>query len=229
MNETVNNTVEMTTEEKVVENATVNCENESVTPDIEQKLSFFARVKEFFRKFLVGLKRRPQNIAIFVYLIALVLFSFNLKKVALSTLYINTNPMGLAQFAIMLFSILGFVAMIGSYPKRQKPKYVMIALFVVMMAIIFVFEIVYKVKLSAGIDRHIADCAGDAAKINEFMTKYSYLYDVNGMTTAHLTVLGLSIVLFVAAPLIGKLLKLINTSVNVEYTTQMAEIEREDD
>ena len=43
---------------------------------------FLAGVKEFFRKRMVSLKRKPQTIALLGLLIAFVYYSFNLTKIS---------------------------------------------------------------------------------------------------------------------------------------------------
>ena len=65
--------------------------------------------KEFIRKFLVSIKRQPQNIAMFVLLVGFVFFSLNLTSISDTTALINTANMGQCEFCIMLFSILSFV------------------------------------------------------------------------------------------------------------------------
>ena len=59
---------------------------------------------EFFRKWMVALKRKPQMIALTVLAAAFVYYSLNLTQVSNTTAKIYGNGMGLASFATMLFS-----------------------------------------------------------------------------------------------------------------------------
>lgn len=186
------------------------------------------RIKEFFRKFLVSLKRRPQNIAMFVYIVGLLIYTLNLTSVSNTTAYIQKTPMGLCGFVAVLFSVLGFVCMINVYPKRQKPKYVMLVLFFIMSACIIVADIVYGARLNEGIDAHLATFT-TAEQIAQFKIKYSYCYTVRGMLIAHMIIVAVSAVTFAVSPLIGKALKKIDTSVKVEYNSDIGTIDGEDD
>ncbi len=201
----------------------------SSTPASQSKVKlFFGKIKEFFRKTLVGLKRRPHNIALVVYVVALLVYTLNLTSVSNTTAYIQKTPMGLCAFVSVLFSMLGFVAMINVYPKRQKPKYLMLGLFFIMMICVAICDIVYRTKLIEGINAHYATFT-KPEQFTQFQTKYSYCFKVKSMLIVHIVLIAVSAALFTLAPVIGKLLKKINTSVNIEYNAQMGDIEREDD
>lgn len=186
------------------------------------------KIKEFFRKTLVGLKRRPHNIALVVYVVALLVYTLNLTLVSNTTAYIQKTPMGLCAFVSVLFSILGFVVMLNVYPKRQKTNYVMLGLFFAMMICVIACDIVYRMKLIEGINAHYATFT-KPEQFTTFQTKYSYCFKVKSMLVAHIAIVAVTCALFAFAPVIGKLLRKINTSVNIEYNAQMGNIEREDD
>ena len=61
---------------------------------------------EFLRKFIVSLKRRPQNIPFLIYIIAFCVYSLNLTNISHTTARILGKNMGLYGFITMLFSIL---------------------------------------------------------------------------------------------------------------------------
>lgn len=220
MNKSLENT-EMTAETESLNETTVN--KELKTTDKPNK--FVSWIKEFFRKFMVGLKRRPQNIAMVIYVVALLVYTLNLTAVSDSTAYINKSNMGLCQFVAVLFSILGFVCMINVYPRRAKTNYIMLAIFFVMMIIVIVCDIIYRGQLMEGI--YVTHSA-DLVKA-DWLTKYSYLFTVKSMLVAHVILIGVAFLAFALAPLIGKLLSKVNTSVDIEYTDNMGAIEREDD
>ena len=76
-------------------------------------------IKEFIRKRIVALKRKPQTIALLAFALAFVYYSLNLTKISDTTAYINLPGMGLAGFATMLFSILLMVCFMNAFPHRH--------------------------------------------------------------------------------------------------------------
>ncbi len=235
MNESLEKT-EMT--ETVSLNEDQEQQNSEITAkdDTQKKPNkFVAWIKEFFRKFMVGLKRRPQNIAMVIYIVALLVYTLNLTSVSNSTARIQGDNMGLCQFVAVLFSILGFVCMINVYPRRHKPNYVMLAIFFVMMIAVVACDLLYRTQLLKGVPRSYIDeykLPKDTIVTSypqEFIDKYTYLFTVQGMLIAHIILIGVASLAFGLAPFIGKLLAKIDTSVNVEYNTEMGTIEREDE
>ena len=91
-----------------------------------------AKLKESLRRFFVFLKKNPPIIPIAALAAAFLIYSLNLTAVSNTTAKIYGQHMGLCSFVSMLFMILSFVCMLGAYPKRQKPKWVMIILATVM-------------------------------------------------------------------------------------------------
>lgn len=109
--------------------------------------------KEFVRKFLVSIKRQPQNIAMFVLLVGFVFFSLNLTSISDTTALINTANMGQCEFCIMLFSILSFVVFMRSFPKRQKAKVPMVVLTFLFLGIIIFMDVVYLTRINDALTR----------------------------------------------------------------------------
>jgi len=206
----------------------VDTTNTTATGTNPEKTKKTDAVKEFLRKFVVSLKRRPQIVATVLYVIALVCYTLNLTAVSNTTAYIQKTPMGLCAFVAVLFSILGIVCMINVYPKRQKTNYVMLTLFFLMAAVIVTVDFMYRAKLIEGINAHYATFT-TKEQISEFQAKYSYCFKVKSMLIVHVILVLLSSVLFAASPLIGKALKKIDTSVKIEYNSENMIIEREDD
>lgn len=81
-----------------------------------------ARIKESFRKFLVSLKRNPQNIPLVMLLVTFLYYSLNLTDMSDTTAKIQGTGMGLAQFCIILFSLLSLVCLLNAFPRRKKPN-----------------------------------------------------------------------------------------------------------
>lgn len=90
-------------------------------------------VKEFFRKRIVALKRKPQMVALVALAIAFVYFSFNLTHVSNTTANINYPGMGLSAFVIMLFSVLSMVCFLNAFPRRKKVNLPMLVLMFAMI------------------------------------------------------------------------------------------------
>lgn len=90
-------------------------------------------VKEFFRKRIVALKRKPQMVALVTLAIAFVYFSFNLTHISNTTASINYSGMGLSAFVIMLFSVLSMVCFLNAFPRRKKVNLPMLLLMFAMI------------------------------------------------------------------------------------------------
>lgn len=225
----------MTESSKIQAEATVGSDG-TATATVAQPQNkfkgFFVRLgkgaKEFFRKRIVGLKRRPQNLAILVHVVALVLVTFNQTKISNTTATLQLSFMGLSYFVSLLLSILGFVCLFNSFPKRQKPNWVMLGLFFAMLAIIIFCDIVYYTKTSQGIINRINEYS-TADERQEFMEKFSYYYEVKSLMIAHIILVAVAGLLTGFAPLLGKLFRRINTSVNVEDNGDMDAIEVDGD
>lgn len=200
-------------------------ENLQNTTENSKQGNFRGGVKEWFRKFIVGLKRSPQNIALLFYAVALLLYTLNLTNFSNTTADINMNPMGFCVFVTVLFSILAVVCMLNTYPKREKPRYLMLCLFIVMMAVIIVCDVSYLIKVDEGIAKRLTG----AETMETLQTKYSSWFKIQRIVVVHIIMVAISTVLFALSPVIGKLLKKIDTSVNVEDNGEMAKIEREDE
>ena len=192
-------------------------------------------LKEFVRKFIVKLKRRPMNIGLVVLLVSTIVLLCslgNLSQLGLKTQY-QKNYQGLCIFIDILFGILVLVLYLNAFPKRSKnPKWVMYALTIVFMAILIGLDlylyIMWGKNRAADLLRDPDNYSywnGDAssAGINEF-----YFDAVNGVL-AHAILVFVSFMLMVFSPIIGKLLNKINTRVVLEDTQLKDKIDVEED
>lgn len=184
-----------------------------------EKTGFKFKIKEFFRKFMVSIKRNPQNIALVVLLASFLTYSLSLTNFSNTTAYINMTPMGLCEFVSMLFSILAMVCFLNAFPKRQKTKWVMVGIMFAMIAVIIAMDIVYYVKTSEG----IADCIAKDKEV------YPYCYVTQRIIIAQIVLLIVAALLVAFLPLYRPLLKKINTSIEVEGNDDMETIELEAD
>ncbi len=177
-------------------------------------------MKELTRKFLVNLKRNPQYIPLVMALIAFLVYSFNLTAVSDTTAKIQGMGMGLSQFCIMLFSLLSLVCMLNAFPRRQKANIPMVVLMYAMFGIIVFCDVHYTNMIMNALTR-----AESPIVLNE-ATKY--IASAYNMLNTHMILMGVTAVLVALLPVYSKLLRKINTSVDVEDNGEMAEIELND-
>ena len=89
--------------------------------------------KEFVRKRIVALKRKPQTISLVVLALAFLYYSLNLTKISNTTAKIQSPGMGLCGFVTMLFSILCMVCFLNAFPHRKKVNVPMLILMFLMV------------------------------------------------------------------------------------------------
>lgn len=177
-------------------------------------------IKEFFRKIVVSLKRNPSMIPLLMLLLTFVYYSFNLTLMSNTTAKIQGMGMGLSQFCIMLFSLLSLVCLLNAFPRRKKANIPMIVLMFVMFAIIIYCDIHYTNAIMAALYR-----AESPIVINETTM---YIAQAYNMLNTHMILVGVSAALILLLPVYSKLLRKINTSVEIEDNGSMAEIELND-
>lgn len=174
-------------------------------------------IKEFIRKFFVTLKRSPQNIALVALAAAFFIYSFNLSSIANTTARINSPNMGQCEFAAMLFSILAFVVFLRAFPKRQKPKMVMLVLLFVMLIGLVFADVIYLTRISQAFTREVSPIVVDEST--------AFITTAQNMVTLHIIFVAICAVLVLLLPVYGKLLKKINTSIDVEGNGDMEVID----
>lgn len=182
-------------------------------------MKFISGVREFVRKLLVGLKRKPDIIPLLALLVAFVYYSLNLTNVSDTTAKIQGTGMGLSGFVTMLFSLLSLVCCINAYPRRKPINIPMLVLMVAMLGTIIFCDVYY------------GSCIQDAVTraSNPISTaENAYILDTQGMLKVHIVIVGLSIALAVFLPLYAPLIRKINTSIEVEENGEMGELELED-
>ena len=185
---------------------------------------FGAWIKERVRKFFVVLKKNPQSIPLVALLVAFLQFSLNLTYISNTTSKLVSSRMegtnaGLAAFITMLLTILSFVCMLNAFPKRQKPKVGMIALMVIMYGVIILANLHYLSCISYALNTEI--------NTNPIIITNETKYILNARDTLSLNIvlIGITIVLVLVEPIIAKLLKKINTSIEVESNGNIGNID----
>ena len=177
-------------------------------------------IKESVRKFIVSLKRNPQSIPLVMALFAFIYYSFNLTSMSNSTAKIQGIGMGLSQFCIMLFSLLSLVCLLNAFPRRKKANIPMVVIMFIMFAIIIYCDVHYTNAIMAALTR-----AESPIVLNETT---AYIADAYNMLNTHVVMMGVTAAVVVLLPVYSKLLRKINTSVEVEGNDSMATIELND-
>ncbi len=173
--------------------------------------------KEFVRKFFVSLKRTPSTIPLVASVVAFVWYSLNLASISNTTCKINTTNMGQCEFVTMLLSILMMVVFLRCFPKREKPKYIMIGLYYLMAVAQIFCDIVYITRINKVINS--ADNPFDVNGAD------SYILKAQSVMTVHIIILIICAALVALLPIYGRLLKKINTSIDVEGNEDMNAID----
>ncbi len=164
-------------------------------------------MKEFFRKMLVSIKRNPQIFAGIVLAGAFLYYSLNLTKISNTTAKVQGRNMGLFGFITMLFSILVFVCFLNAFPKRKKANVPMLVLMYAIFAIIITADIFYRTRIA------------EAAAKEEFrrvLDENPYIFAADKVVLIHIILIIIVAVLIALMPVYGRLLKKINTSIEVE-------------
>lgn len=186
-------------------------------------VKFGTSVKEFLRKLMVTLKRRPHNLALVMTAVSFVVFSFNLTDISNTTARLGASYMGLCEFAVMLFSALSIVCLLNAFPRRQRPKVFMLVLYFAMCALIIFCNVVYYLKIEGQIagENPVFVLKADGSE--------DYILGVQSLMITHSILVGISAILVATVKLYGKLFQLVNTNVELEYTETTEKIELGDD
>lgn len=210
-------------------------------PAEDRKEGFGAKVKEFFRKKGVALKRKPQNIA-FLFLCIITVYNLitlvNYSEAIID--YAKDVPWtGLMVFITTLFSILILVAYLNTFPKLRKPKskttftmvesgvklninIPMLVLVIVMAVAMIVCDAMYfKLMYPFYLDEYVN-------KPSSSVSAMLLIKKTLNMSIAHIILLGIFLVLLLTLPLYRKLIMKINTSKVIEGNEMKEVIDTED-
>lgn len=170
-------------------------------------------MKEFIRKFFVSLKRSPQSIPLVALAAAFIFYSFRLTSISNTTARINTANMGQCEFAAMLFSILAFVCFLRAFPKRQKANKPMLILLFLMLVLLVFVDSVYLFRINEALTR-----AENTVVISDGTM---FIAEARSTVTVHIILVAVCAALLATLPLYAKLLRKINTSIDVEGNGDM--------
>lgn len=181
--------------------------------NVIDKPSFGAKVKEFFRKKTVALKRKPQTIPLVILLASTVyymLILFVLSKAIYTCAMEQTVPaVGICTFVTTLLSLLVLVSFLNAFPRNKKPNVVMIAVVFVMIAAMVACDIAYYIQMN--------NCLAsvDASSADWDPVKQGQPYII-----VHVVLLAVSAVVFALLPVIRILVNKIDTSIKIESATE---------
>ena len=176
-----------------------------------------SRKPEFFRKWMVALKRKPQMIAMAVLAAAFLVYSLNLTQISNTTAKIYGNGMGLAEFATMLLSMLSLLCFINAFPHRKKTNVPMLVLMFIMVAVIFYCDIFYGRRITEALTRADNPIVLDSTN--------TYIPNAQRMLGIHKILLAAGAALTALLPVYKPLIKRINTSVEVAANEDMGAID----
>ena len=162
---------------------------------------------ETLRKFVVSLKRKPQNIAMAALVVSFLVYSLNLTSISNTTAKIQGTGMGFTGFCTMLFSILSFVCFLNAFPYRKKANVPMLVLMFGMFAIVVGCDWYYLGVISRAITR---------AESPISPVDFPYVAKAQGVLHWHMVLLGVTTLLVITLPVYRKALRKIKTSVDVE-------------
>ena len=174
-------------------------------------------IREHIRKTLVSLKRSPHAIPLVFLVLAFLIYSLNLSSIANTTAKINGANMGQCEFIAMLFSILAFVVFIRAFPKRKPVQKVMLGLLFGMLALLAFVDIVYLVRVINVVTR-----ADNPIVVDE---KTAYIGVAQAVVIMHIIFVGATAFLLGTLPFYSKIIRKINTSIEVEGNEDMEAID----
>jgi len=178
-------------------------------------------MKEFIRKTIVSLKRKPQTIPLLVLAAAFLVYSLNLTHISDTTAKIQLAGMGLSGFCTMLFSLLSFVCFINAYPHRKKTNIPMLVLMFLMLGILIFCDTYYAGRITQAITRADHPIVVDANTI--------YISKAYDMLMVHRVIVAAGALLTLLVPVLRKLLRRIDTSLPAEESVEMEAITLSDE
>jgi NADH:ubiquinone oxidoreductase subunit 3 (subunit A) len=188
-------------------------ENENTvveTQGVSKGQKFKAGFKEWGRKKIVGLKRKPQSIILVMLFITTALWLIWLFTFS-RTISANGSVKwcGLVVFINTLVSIL-IIALFGNaFPKRKKPSILFIVMLFAFMAIIIACDVIYYVEMGTYIHASLAD--GGAGYTAAQLAAKPYMEKSLTLAIVHIVFVAICAVLLATLPVYSKLINKINT------------------
>ncbi len=176
-----------------------------------------SRGREFLRKRVVALKRRPSIIPLLVFCVAFLYYSLNLTHISDTTAKIQGSGMGLCGFVTMLFSMLSLMCFLNAFPRRKKPVIPMLVLAGAMIALIVFCDFYYSSLILDALHRADNPIVIDKSTV--------YIAQAYNVLQDHIAILITGAALTALMPVYSRLLRRIKTSVVVEDNGSLGEID----
>lgn len=187
-------------------------ENVAVQPEGKKGKNFKASIKEWFRKKIVALKQKPQNIPLLFMAVTTIFAMLALYRVSRSVMSALQCPeapaIGICIFINTLLSLLSLVSFLNAFPKRKKPNIFFIVLVFVMIAAMVGCLIGYFIQMQNAI--------ANLSKEETIKT----ISSAQPYVIVNIVLLGLSALVFALLPVYSRLIKKIDTSVKLESATE---------
>nr|SIP63205.1 hypothetical protein [uncultured bacterium] len=174
-------------------------------------------LREFIRKRLVGLKRKPQTIALLVLAAAFLYYSLNLSQIANTTALINGPHMGLAEFATMLFSTLGLVSFLNAFPHRKKTNIPMLVLTFLMIAVLICCDVYYSGRINIALTREDSPISPTGKNI--------FVAVAQNVVHVHMILVIIGAALLALLPVYTPAIRRINTNIEIAGNSDMGTID----
>ncbi len=173
--------------------------------------------KEWGRKKIVALKRNPQRIALVAYLLTFLYYALNLTCISNTTSRIQGSGMGLCGFLTMLGSMLSLVCFLNAFPHRKGVNKPMLILLFFMTGVVLFADFRYRSIIYAAVNN----------SVNPIVVTESTMYikTAADVLSNHIVFLIISLLLVVLLPVYSKLIKKINTTVEIDSYDDMEAID----
>ncbi len=190
-------------------------ENENVKVEQAKHSNFGSSVKEWFRKKIVSLKRKPHMIPLVLTLVTSIVYLICLRNLSITiTDDFKIEWGGLAVFINCLLSVLVLALFLNAFPKRKKPNKIFIALVFVFFAVMIGMDCLYYINTS-----------NYMALQNETILDYPKHFASLNDTIAHIVLLAICVVSLATLPLYSRLIRKINTRKEIASSQLNEEID----
>lgn len=166
------------------------------------------KLKEWFRKRMVSLKRNPNQIPLLMLVISCLVFNLNLTSYSDTIALINEPGMGICSFVITLCSFLTIITFLGAFPRRRKAKIGSIIIVCAMLLLSIYCQIQFNYFIKYGTE--IKDNPIEITAARQYITT------AKSISIVHIILLAIDFIIICLLPVYRKLLNKIDTSVKVE-------------
>ncbi len=171
------------------------------------------------RKWIVSLKRRPQNIPLVLLVVCCCIYTFNLTAHSNAVMYVSARIIALYLFIVTLATMLTIFSFVNAYAGKKR-RLLMQAVVYALIAVQFILEISYYNIMM--VELYYRD--------NPVPLTADIANSVNG-TVTHLVALGITTAVIILIPVYRKWLNKIDTATeddeDVAYSADELRVEDE--